>query len=210
MSQYLVIVEDNDSMRESLSLFVSAKTAISVIADFSSVEDLLDHTFTERVPSLMILDVGLPGMTGIEGIPHIKSKFPDVNIIMLTTYEEDDKIFAALSAGACSYISKRTPLPKIMEALNIVANGGSYMSPSIARKVASFFNKKENAKIKTPLSIRQKEIVEHIVAGHTYLEIAKLCFISINTVRSHIKKIYEILQINSKVSLLTKYHGGEI
>jgi len=210
MQHNLAIIEDNTSMRESISLFVKAKTQIHVVGEFSSVEDFIEHTFDESSLSLLILDVGLPGMTGIEGIPHIKSLHPLINIIMLTTYEEDDKIFDALKAGACSYISKRTPLIKIMEALNIVANGGSYMSPSIARRVTSFFMKQPAVKVKTPLSTRQQEIVEHIVEGRTYVEIADLCFISINTVRSHVKKIYELLQINSKVSLVSKYHGGEI
>jgi len=210
MSQHrLAIVEDDDSIRESLRLFAEAKTTIPVIGEFNSVESFLEADFQQNEPTLLFLDIGLPGMTGIQGIPHIKKALPMINIVMLTTYEEDDKIFSALCAGACSYISKRTPLTKIMEALTIVSHGGSYMSPSIARKVTSYFMKQPQ-KPKTPLSPRQLEIVEHIVAGKTYTEIADLCYISLNTVRTHIKRIYELLQINSKVSLITKYHSGEI
>ena len=209
MEHHLAIVEDNPSVRESISLFVQAKTQFPVVGEFGSVEDFLSNDFGQVFPSLLVLDVGLPGMSGIEGILHIKKKFPLINIVMLTTFEEEEKIFEALRAGACSYISKRTPLIKIMEALNIVANGGSYMSPSIARKVASFFNQ-QTVKDKVELSDRQKEIVSHIVEGKSYREIAELCFISLNTVRTHIKRIYENLQINSKVGLITKYHKGEL
>jgi len=206
---HLAIIEDDNSIRESLRLFAEAKTTIPVVGEFGSVEDFLAHRFVDTEPSLLFLDIGLPGMNGIQGIPHIKQLYPMINIVMLTTYEEEDKIFDALCAGACSYISKRTPLTKIMEALTIVSHGGSYMSPSIARKVTSYFMNQPK-KDKTPLSPRQLEIVEHIVDGKTYTEIADICYISLNTVRTHIKRIYDLLQINSKVTLISKYHSGEI
>ncbi len=210
MEHYVCLIEDSSSIRESLKLFIQAKSAINVLNEFSNVEDFLAYDFAKQKPNLLFLDIGLPGMSGLEGISHIKSKFPDISIIMLTTYEEDDKIFSALCSGACSYISKKTPLAKIVEALVIVSNGGSYMSPSIARKVATFFTNQKPEQKKADLTERQKEIVEHMVEGRTYREVADLCYISMNTVRSHIKKIYEILQINSKVGLMTKYHKGEI
>lgn len=147
-------------------------------------------------------------MSGIDAIPHIKEKYPQVDIIMLTTYEEDDIIFKALCAGATSYISKRTPLLKIMEGLQIVANGGSYMSPSIAKKVIRFFNKAPIKK--STLTDRQQEIVKHIVDGLTYTKIAEACFISVNTVRTHIKKIYAQLEIHGKTELVQKFMNGEV
>ncbi len=159
-------------------------------------------------PQILLLDVGLPGLSGIEGIPLIKEKYPEIDIVMLTTYEEDDMIFKALCAGATSYISKRTPLIKIMEGLQIVANGGSYMSPSIAKKVIRFFNKAPIKK--SPLTSRQQEIVKHIVDGLTYNKIAEVCFISVNTVRTHIKKIYAELEIHGKTELVQKFMNGEI
>lgn len=210
MGHNVCLIEDNSTIRESLRMFIEAKSDINVQAEFGSVEDFLKYTFIDVKPNLLILDIGLPGMTGIEGISHIKKKFPAINIIMLTTYEEDDKIFSALCAGACSYISKKTPLAKIVEALVIVSNGGSYMSPSIARKVATYFASQKDDKKKANLTNRQKEIVEHVVDGKTYQEVADLCFISMNTVRTHIKNIYEALQINNKIGLVKKYHRGEI
>lgn len=209
MHHQLGIIEDDSNIRESIRLFAQAKTPYPVCGEWGSVEEFLKADFSNVAPTLMFLDIGLPGMSGIEGIPHIKAKFPMINIIMLTTYEEGEKIFPALCAGACSYISKRTPLMKVMEALTIVANGGSYMSPSIAKEVTKFFMKRP-VKEKTHLSPRQKEIVEYIVEGKTYREIAEICYISMNTVRTHIKNIYELLQINSKVTLIMKYNDGEI
>jgi len=142
-------------------------------------------------------------------IPHIKAKYPDLDVIMLTTYQEVDVIFKALCNGACSYISKRTPLPKIIEALHIVVNGGSYMSPSIARKIAEKMYGSAKPK-KVELSEKQKKIVALIIDGKKYSEIAEICDITVNTVRFHIKKIYSILEINSKVELYKKYVDGEV
>jgi DNA-binding NarL/FixJ family response regulator len=122
---------------------------------------------------------------------------------MLTTFEEEDKIFKALCAGAVSYISKRTPLTKIEEAIFTIFRGGSYMSPSIARKVISHFNPKPK-NTKTQLTSRQSQIVQGIVDGLSYKMIADKHIISIDTVRDHIKKIYRLLEINSKSELIKK------
>ena len=210
MEHNVCLIEDDLSIRESLRMFIEVKSSINVLCEFGSVEEFLKHDFTAFKPNLLFLDIGLPGMSGVEGVSHIKNKMPDINIIMLTTYEEEDKIFSALSSGACSYISKKTSLAKIVDALIVVSEGGSYMSPSIARKVTKFFNNQKENKSSAVLTSRQKEIVEHVVDGKTYQEVADLCYISMNTVRSHIKNIYEILQINNKVGLITKYHSGEL
>lgn len=204
----LSIIEDDETIRDSLKLFIEAKSNIEILSINNSVEDFMKSPF-KRAPEVLLLDIGLPGMSGIEGIPIIKSKFPNIEIIILTTYEEDDLIFSALCAGASSYISKRTSLSKILEALHIVEAGGSYMSPSIAKKVTNSFIKNQ-IKNKISLSERQTEIVDYIVKGFTYNQIAEMCFISLNTVRTHIKRIYAVLEINSKTSLIQKYNDGEI
>lgn len=205
MTPKLSIIEDDFRIRRTLKLFIESKSNIEIISEHDRVESFL----TEKIsPDLLLLDIGLPGMSGIEGLPKIKEKHPDLDVIMLTTYEESEIIFEALCAGACSYISKRTSMAKIVEALHIVSNGGSYMSPTIAKKVTSFFLKKPKQKVK--LTERQTEIVKHIIDGLSYTEIAETCFISVNTVRTHIKKIYKLLEVGSKLDLMKKYIDGEI
>lgn len=203
----ITIVEDDATIRESLQHFIESMTVYVVAGSFDSVESYLAAQLKTEI---LILDIGLPGVSGLVGLPQIKKVFPDLDVIMLTTYQEVDIIFEALCSGACSYISKRTPLPKIVEALHIVVNGGSYMSPSIARRVTERIAGSASKPEKIQMTSKQKEIVDHIINGLTYTEIAEKCEVSVNTVRFHIKKIYAALQIGSKVELYKKYVAGEI
>ncbi len=207
----LAIVEDEPIVRESLVTFLSSRPDIEVIAEVDSVENFLAYTEGHNVvlPNIMLLDIGLPGMNGLEGIREIKKVSSGTEIIMLTTYEESDKIFKALCAGACSYLSKRAPLTGILEAITVVANGGSYMSPAIARKVITYFNPAERSKTEL-LTPRQQQIVAGLVDGLSYKMIADKYIISIETVRDHIKKIYKKLQINSKAELIKLSVDGQI
>lgn len=207
----LAIIEDDPIIKESLESYMGINPAIQIVTVQMSVEDFLLHVEREGQPKIDVLlqDIGLPGMSGIEGIPHVKAIYPNLDIIMLTTFEEGEKVFAALCAGACSYISKRTSLAKIREAIFTVHRGGSYMSPSIARKVTQFFIPKAKPK-KTPLSKRQQEIVQGLVDGLSYNKIAEKLYISPNTVRDHIKKIYKLLEVNSKAEVIRKSLEGEI
>jgi len=204
---HLAIVEDDILIKESLESYLSESKSIKITFIANSVEDFLKATNVIQKPEIdiVLLDIGLPGMSGLEGIRPIKEKLPRANIIMLTTYEEDDKIFKALCAGAVSYISKRTSLTKIEEAIHTIYRGGSYMSPSIARKVISYFAptiEKEESK----LTLRQEQIAQGIMDGLSYKMIAERYQISIDTVRDHIKKIYLILNIHSKAELIKRMH----
>lgn len=207
----LAIIEDDLIIKESLETFMQVHPSIETTISVTSVEEFLEKTKTPlRVKiDVMLLDIGLPGMNGIQGIYHIRKKYPDTDIIMLTTFEEDDKIYDALCAGACSYISKRTPLVKIREAIFTVARGGSYMSPSIARKIAERFMPKKKQK-EFDLSDRQKQIIQLLVDGLSYKMIGDKLNISLDTVRDHIKKIYRTLEVNSKVEVIKKAMDGEI
>ena len=176
----------------------------------NSVEAFLSELRATQKPKVdvLLLDIGLPGMSGLEGIRPIKRLVPNADVVMLTTYEEEDKIFKALCAGAVSYLTKRTPLAKIQEAIFTIHRGGSYMSPSIARKVVEYFVPKK--KIEHQLTDRQQQIIQGVVDGLSYKLIADKYMISIDTVRDHIKKIYKALQINSKGELIKKSMDGEI
>ncbi len=201
----LAIVEDDPIIRESLRTFLGGDPQFDLLYTAVSIEDFLQSLETDSriVPAVILLDIQLPGMSGIEGIPSIKKLRPGVDVIMLTTFEESEKIFAALCAGACSYLSKRVSLVTIRDAILTVHRGGSYMSPSIARKVVEHFTpvpKKEDG----PLTLRQQEIVDCIVNGLSYKMTADKLGISLDTVRTHIKHIYQVLEINSKGELIRK------
>jgi len=209
----LAIVEDDPVIQESLEKYLSANPTIQLKFVEGSVESFLQK-INEPLSAdidMLLLDIGLPGMTGIQGIPKIKERYPDLDIVMLTTFEEDDKIFNALCAGACSYLTKRTSLMKIQEALFTIHRGGSYMSPSIARKVVQYFMPKEKVKKEeTLLTDRQQEIVKGLVDGLSYKMIAAKLEISLDTVRDHIKRIYRTLEVNSKAEIIKKSLKGEI
>ena len=205
----LAIIEDDELIQESLSDFFRAQPHIDCLQISSSVEDFLKRIVSsEKRPDIILLDINLLGMSGIKGIPLILNELPKVDIVMLTTFEDNDSIYKALCAGACSYLSKTTSLKKILETLEIVHNGGSYMSPSIARKIVNRFAPKHNHS--EVLTSRQKDIVTGIVDGKSYKMVANDLFVSLDTVRSHIKNIYKALEINSKAELIKKSYDNEL
>jgi DNA-binding NarL/FixJ family response regulator len=206
----LALIEDDSVIRESLAAYLCAHPAIEIRVVADSVEHFLEQISSRPIKAdLLLLDIGLPGMSGLEGIRHIRQKCPDMDIVMLTTFEDDDKIFKALCSGACSYITKRTPLNTILEAVFTIHRGGSYMSPSIARKVVQHFMPKA-PKTNDILSPRQQQIVQGLVDGLSYKLIADKLSISIDTVRDHIKHIYRTLEVNSKAEVIRKSLDGEI
>jgi DNA-binding NarL/FixJ family response regulator len=205
----LAIIEDDLVVQESLNDFFEALPNIECLLISSSVESFLKALpELNKTPDILLLDINLLGMSGIDGIPLLLNEMPKIDIIMLTTFEDNDSIFKALCAGACSYLSKKTPLKKIREAVEVVYDGGSYMSPSIARKIVNKYAPKRNQS--SSLTPRQKEIVNEIVAGKSYKMIAEDLFVSLDTVRSHIKNIYKALEINSKAELIRKSYDNEI
>jgi DNA-binding NarL/FixJ family response regulator len=205
----LAIIEDEVVIQESLKAFFDSLPQIDCLLMTSSVEDFLKQIEKlEITPDVLLLDINLLGISGIDGIPLLLNELPDLDIIMLTTFEDNDSIFKALCAGACSYLSKKTPLKKIQEAVEVVHEGGSYMSPSIARKVVNHYAPKSLKK--SNLSPRELDVVNGIVDGKSYKMIADDLYVSINTIRTHIKNIYKALGINSKAELIRKSYDNEL
>lgn len=203
----LGIVEDERIVLDSLIMFFGEQPDICVHSSAPSLESFLQHEGLHDL-DVILLDIQLPGMSGLEGIRVLKEINPNAEIIILTTHEDEEIIFKALYAGASSYISKRTPIQNVLEAVRTVHRGGSYMSPFIARKVIEYFApKKKEDEALTP---RQKQIVQALVDGDSYKMIADKFMISSNTVADHIRTIYRKLHIHSKSELITKSYKGEI
>lgn len=202
------IVEDEVLILKSLVGLLETQPDFQVLQKANSVESFLESSPQEEA-NILLLDINLKGgMTGLEGIRLIKQKFPKTEIIMLTTFDDADRIFKALCAGATAYLTKRTPFKKIMEAIYTVHRGGSYMSPTIARKVVEHFSPKKSKN--HSLTPRQMQIAEGIIEGLSYKLIADKLLIKTETVRDHIKSIYRKLEINSKTQLIKKRMEGEI
>jgi len=205
------MIEDDQSISVCVSTYISLHEELEMDGCFISVEAFLKHSQAkiDFRPKILLLDIGLPGMSGIEGIPQIKQLHDDIDIIMLTTYEEEDVILKALCAGACSYLSKSTGLSDIVESIKIVSKGGSYMSPGIAREIVKYLvgGKKSGARCLSP---RQNEILHALSEGKSYKNIAKDLYISFETVKTHVKRIYKILEVNNRTSAVSKYLKGEL
>lgn len=207
----ITIIEDNQVIRDSVSRFIRFHEEFEIAESLGSMESFM-HILSRNPrfsTDIILLDIGLPGVSGLDGIPMILEKMPGVDIIMLTSYEEEDVILKALCSGACSYLSKKASLEEIVDAIRIVVHGGSYMSPSIAREIVTHLMGGRVSKA-TILSERQKEILEQLVEGKSYGAIARTLFISVETVRSHVKAMYKILHVNNKAEAIAKYLKGEI
>lgn len=205
------IIDDNLTIRSYVAKFIGLHSEFEVVKVFGSIESFLyeKDKNPEFTFDILLLDIGLPGISGIEGIPRIKSLLPEVDIIMLTTYEEEDVILKAICAGACSYLSKKASLEEILKTIKVVDKGGSYMSPSIAREIIQYLSGSQVSKA-TILTKRQKEIIKSLVDGKTYREIANELFLSPETVKCHIKNMYKVLQVNNKAEAITMYLKGNI
>jgi len=201
----VAIVEDNDTIRRGLEELINASEGFSCVGAYPSAEAALAEV-AERTPEVFLMDINLPGMTGIECTRQIKSLMPDVQIMMLTVYENDEYIFPALKAGASGYMVKRTKPDKLLDAIQELRRGGSPMSTEIARKVVQTFHEQRviAERHTEDLTNREGEILGYLANGLRYKEIADRLFISPATVRTHIHRIYEKLHVRSKSEAILK------
>lgn len=199
------IVEDKKDIREGLTYLINSSEGYKCVGSFANGEEAL-----EGIPRLdvhvVLMDINLPKMDGIACVRALKARFPSLQIIMLTVYEDAERIFQALASGASGYLLKRTPPAKLMESIAEVHRGGSPMSSEIARKVVQSFQKpNSNVNETDKLTAREKEILTHLAKGFTYKEIGDEMFISDETVRSHLRRIYEKLHVHSRTEAVVKF-----
>ncbi len=197
---YVTIVEDDIIIREELTELFNDEEDTKCIGDYSTCEAMLEG-LEENSPDVILMDIDLPGMSGIEGIKKVKELNHKIDIVMLTVHEEADLVFKALQAGACGYLDKSAPPKKIIDAIKEVIKGGAPMTSRIARLVVGSFR---SDKDRTSLSKRELEVLNSLCDGATYKEIADRLFISVGTVRHHIKNIYGKLHVHSKSEAVAK------
>ncbi len=200
----VAIVEDQLRIRESLRILIGGTEGFRCTAGFECMEDALAR-IGDDLPDVALVDIGLPGMSGIDGIRALKKSYPNLTVLMLTVYDDDKRIFDALCAGACGYLLKKTPPARLLECLQEAAGGGAPMSPEVARRVVSLFRE-----IRPPedagyqLTPHETRLLKLLVEGHNYKTAAAELNLSVNTIRFHMKSVYEKLQVHSKSEAVAK------
>ncbi len=202
----VAIVEDIREIKEGLELLIDSSEGFRCIKTYSNAEEAIAD-LPQINPDVVLMDINLPGINGIEAVRTLKPKIPATQFIMSTVYEDDENIFESLKAGASGYLLKKTAPSKILESITEVYNGGSPMSSQIARKVIGSFQQKNSIEDSSLLTQREKEILKLLARGLRYKEIAAELTISIDTVRTHTRHIYEKLQVQSRIEAINKVLG---
>jgi DNA-binding NarL/FixJ family response regulator len=200
----VAIIEDRREIREGLAMLIGMTEGYICTGAYRSMEEALDK-IARDLPDVVLSDIGLPGMDGIEGIRILKERHPKLLILMLSVYDDDDRIFDALCAGACGYLLKKTPPARLIESLKESVMGGAPMSPEVARRVITLFRDfRPPARVDYELTPHETRLLKLLVEGHNYKTAALELNVSVNTISFHMKHIYEKLQVHSKSEAVAK------
>lgn len=200
----VAIVEDQRDLREGLAVLINGTPGYRCIGAFASMEEALD-AISEQPPRVALVDIGLPGMSGIEGIHALRAQVAGLLVLVLTIYDDDERIFEAICAGACGYLLKKTPPARLLESIKEIVGGGAPMSPEVARRVITLFRD-----IRPPvhadyhLTPHETRLLKLLVDGHNYKSAAAELHVSVNTISFHMRRVYEKLQVHSKSEAVSK------
>lgn len=203
------IVEDNKFVRAGWEAVLGAEKDFVVLNAYPSCEDALA---SEEIghSDMVLMDIGLPGISGIEGVKRLRERYPNMIIVICTVHDEDEKVFDAICAGAMGYLLKKISPEELIKAIRDAVNGGSPMTPNIARKVIASMQTPVNTNEQTNLSDRESEVLYHLAAGKSYNNIANEMHLSVDGVRYHIRNIYEKLQVHSRAEAIAKGHENRL
>jgi DNA-binding NarL/FixJ family response regulator len=200
----IAIVEDQEQIREGLRILINGTPGHHCTAACRTIEEALVQ-FAREAPDIALVDIGLPGISGIEGTRIIRERHPDSHVIILTVYDDDERIFQALCAGAFGYLLKNTPPARLIECIREVVNGGAPVSPEIARRVITLFQRiRPPTRGEYELTPHEMRILKLLVEGHNYKTAATELDVSVNTISFHVRRIYEKLHVHSKSEAVAK------
>jgi DNA-binding NarL/FixJ family response regulator len=202
------IVDDNEGIRSSLATLIRRAPTLKLHGEYADAETALKE-IPAKIPDVVLMDINLPGMNGVECVRQLKAALPKLQVLMLTVYEDSDSLFNSLKAGASGYLLKRTASARLLEAIHEVNTGGAPMTPQLARRVVQFFNvpaKEDSAMAR--LTPGEREFLDQLANGYAYKEIADRMKISIDTVRSYVRTVYEKLHVHSRTEAVVKYLRG--
>ena len=204
----VAIVDDDEGIRTSLAALIRRAPALKLAGDYPDAETALKE-IPRHPPDVVLMDINLPGIKGVECVRQLKSAMPSVQFLMLTVYEDSDSLFNSLKAGASGYLLKRTASARLLEAIRDVHGGGSPMTPQLARRVVQFFSKPAEGELSVSrLTPGEREFLNQLANGYAYKEIADRMKISIDTVRSYVRTVYEKLHVHSRTEAVVKYLRG--
>lgn len=200
----VAIVEDRREIRDGLAMLIGGTEGFVCTGSYRSVEEALDK-IRHQLPDIVLMDIGLPGMSGIEGLRLLKERYPQMLLLMLSVYDDDERIFDAMCAGASGYLLKKTPPARLLESLKEVSDGGAPMSPEVARRVIALFREiRPPERADYALTPHETRLLKLLVEGHNYKTAAAELRVSVHTVSFHLRSIYEKLQVHSKSEAVAK------